>query len=617
MGESNICSVSPAAEAVGREVENRPSMDEEKRSINRPSTSYSSSSTTDAHTDSMPYYAPVIGRNQTNNTSNSIRATASRRSSLSRTRSQNGFGVEDLETGSTGEDASAEDAAQRMASKDLYEVRWENGDKDPMNPRSMSTARKWIITGIVSFGSLSVTCASSIYVSTYTQMEAEFGNERMMSTLGLSFFVLGIAFGPAFLGPLSEFYGRRPIYIASFALFVIWLIPEAVAKNIRTIIAGRMFDGLAGSAFLSVSGGTVGDMFTQEKLAAPMMLFSLAPFLGPSIGPLIGGFINSNVYWRWTYYVLLIWAALLLVAIFFFVPETYHPVVLMNKARAFRKSTGDSRWKAPMEKTNKSIVRTIGRSLLRPIQMLVFESMVLLLCIYTAVLLGILYLFFGAFPLVFRTNHGFTLWQVGLTFLGIFVGMILGAATDPIWGRIRNQLIAKKEAETGEVGSEPEFRLPVAIAGGFLVPVGVFWFAWTTMPEVHWIVPIIGSAFFGAGTLLVFTGVFTFLVDAYPLYAASALSANALVRCSFAAIFPLFGEQMYKRLGYQWATSVLGFLTLVMMPFPYIFFRYGKKIRGRTDNPRAARHEQVLRLEQDVGSDAAAAAQSNLCFSWF
>lgn len=92
-------------------------------------------------------------------------------------------------------------------------------------------------------------------------------------------------------------------------------------------------------------------------------------------------------------------------------------------------------------------------------------------------------------------------------------------------------------------------------------------------------------------------------MDAYPLYAASALAANSFARSSFAgmsfyhlhslvlenqiltslvAAFPLFGVQMYEKLGYQWATTLLAFLTLAMMPFPYIFFVYGKKIRGKS-----------------------------------
>jgi multidrug resistance protein len=154
-------------------------------------------------------------------------------------------------------------------------------------------------------------------------MDREFNSTRIVSTLGLSAFVMGISLGPMFLSPLSEFYGRRPIYLASFTMFLIWIIPSAVAKNIETMIVARFLDGLAGSAFLAVSGGTVGDLFSPRELQAPMTMFSIAPFAGPSIGPLIGGFINSFAYWRWTYYVLLIWSFVLGAAIFFCVPETY------------------------------------------------------------------------------------------------------------------------------------------------------------------------------------------------------------------------------------------------------------------------------------------------------
>jgi hypothetical protein len=126
--------------------------------------------------------------------------------------------------------------------------------------------------------------------------------------------------------------------------------------------------------------------------------------------------------------------------------------------------------------------------------------MVLNLCLFTAILLGILYLFFGAFPIVFQGNHGFTISQTGLSFLGIFVGMVFGVSTDPLWHKTYAYLIKQREAATGEIGgSEPEYRLPPTIAGGFLVPIGLFMFAWTTYPSVHWIVPIIGSTIFGMG----------------------------------------------------------------------------------------------------------------------
>ncbi|KAK2929929.1 Major facilitator superfamily [Fusarium oxysporum f. sp. vasinfectum] len=441
-----------------------------------------------------------------------IRTRSRASASISRCQSQNGYSCNPHNEPSDDE-----------VEKDPFEVGWDGGDNDSLCPRSFHKMKKWLIIIIVSSGSLCVTAASSIYTSTYGQMEDEFGNSREVSILGLSFFVLGIGLGPMFLGPLSEFYGRRLIYVVSWTLYVIFIIPQAVAQNIETVIVSRFLDGFAGSAFLAVSGGTVGDLFTANELQAPMLMFSLAPFVGPSIGPLIGGFINYNTDWRWTHWTLLIWAFVLLLGIVFLVPETY-PIVL-----------------------------------------------------------GILYLFFGAFHLVFGNIYGFNLWQNGCSFLGILVGMLLAAGLDPLWHNIRNKLIRKLSEETGVEGnSQPEFRLPPAILGGILVPVGIFMFAWSCYPRVHWIVPIVGSAIFGAGILLVFSGVFTFLVDAYPQYAASALAANAFVRCVFAAAFPLFGNQMYTKLNNHWASSLLAFLTVAMMPFPYLFFRYGKRIRANS-----------------------------------
>lgn len=166
-------------------------------------------------------------------------------------------------------------------------------------------------------------------------MEAEFHNAREISDLGLSTFVLGIAFGPMLLSPLSEFYGRRPVYLVSWTMYVIWLVPSAVARNVATMIVARFFDGLAGSAFLTVSGGTTGDLFAKHELQLPMAVFSIAPFIGPSIGPFLGGFINYFTHWRWTYYVLLIWAGVMWVAIVLLVPETYRKFVTLFKLFAF------------------------------------------------------------------------------------------------------------------------------------------------------------------------------------------------------------------------------------------------------------------------------------------
>ncbi|KAH8704225.1 major facilitator superfamily domain-containing protein [Talaromyces proteolyticus] len=449
-----------------------------------------------------------------------------------------------------------------------------NGPDDPENPQNFAPWRKWLMVLIVSFSSLCVTCTSALYSSTYDQITVQFHISELAATVGLSLFIFGMGVGPMFVAPISEYYGRRPIYLVSLALFTIWLIPCATAQNLATMLAGRMLGGLTSAAFQSVAGGTIRDLYTRETLQLPMMIYTATPFAGPVLGPLVGGFINSFASWRWSFYTIIIWSSSLFVATIIFMKETYAPVILHKRALlAGSKNKENENFQQPTA----SIQRDLVTSMYRPFLLLLCEPMCLCLCIYTALLIGTLYLFFGAFPLVFSNTWGFNLWQVGLTFLGQLVGTIIGVFLDPFFKRNLQRLINKHEYDGDSF--PPEFRLPPAIIGAPLITISLFWFAWSSTASVHWIMPMIGSSFFGLGVFLAFQGIITFLVDAYPLYAASALAANAFLRSSFAAVFPLFGVQMYEALGYRWATSLLAFLTVPMLPFPYIFFKYGERIR--------------------------------------
>lgn len=268
----------------------------------------------------------------------------------------------------------------------------------------------------------------------------------------------------------------------------------------ETLIVTRFFGGLTGSSFLSVAGATVGDIFHTEEIQVPMVPGSLAPFIGPSIGPILGGLINFYLDWRWPYYIALVWASLVWVTIMIVVPETYHPVVLKAKAQKLRSATGDSRYWAPADRVDRSTRRIVALSLLRPFQLLFLEPMCLSLNLYSALLLGILYLFFAKLPETLRNTHSMNLWQSCLTFTAIIIGMLVGTVTSPAWGCMRRRLMARHERRTGEAGlSEPEYQLPPAILGGILIPIGIFWFGWTIRSDVHWLVPVVGSSLFGCG----------------------------------------------------------------------------------------------------------------------
>lgn len=111
----------------------------------------------------------------------------------------------------------------------------------------------------------------------------------------------------------------------------------------------------------------------------------------------------------------------------------------------------------------------------------------------------------------------------------------------------------------------------------------LFWLAWTAREDIHWIVPMLSGTFFGFGFLLIFIALFNYMADAYEIYSASALAAAAISRSILGALLPLATDNMFTTLGIGWAYSLLGFLSLIMTVVPFIFIKYGVKIRSRSE----------------------------------
>lgn len=442
------------------------------------------------------------------------------------------------------------------------------------HPHNLSSARKWTVVIVISSAALCVTCASSVASFTEDSLSKDFHVSHTAAILSISLFVLGLGLGPLLIGPLSEVYGRNIVYRVSYGLFFVFSWPVTFAPNISVYFIFRFITGFCGSAFLSVAGGSVSDLFSNESVANPMALYTISPFIGPVFGPLISGFINQNLYWRWTYRVLTIWAFVECIVLYILVPETYSPVLLKRKAHLLRKSTGDEKYWAPLDKQDINLLRAIAVSCYKPFQLMLFDRMALLLNLWTALILGIQYLAFQAFPVIFQEGHGFNMQSTGMSFLGIGLGMVLAISTQPFW----NKLFAD-EAKRHGGHAPPEVRLIMGQVGGILVPIGLFWLAFTTYPAVPWIVPIVASIPFGSGVYFVFTSTFTYLVTAYRPIAASAMASNSATRSLFAVVFPLFADAMYKRLGTVGATALLAGLTTVMSPLPFFFHCIGHRLR--------------------------------------
>ena len=297
-------------------------------------------------------------------------------------------------------------------------------------------------------------------------------------------------------------------------------------------------------------------------------------------GPIIGGFVAEKKGFRWLEWVMLFFmAATYLYSLW--LKETYKPIILKRR----RKRLGIPEvHKATDRLGTLKIFMTI--TLFRPLTMLITEPIVAFFSLYVAVDFGILFTFFASFPLVYSRVYGFNSGQIGLTFLPILIGCALATLTCILCDRYLYQKehqrvtatagsssnLQDEETASSETSQEhlplkafvePEHRLYPAMIGGIGLPIGLFWFAWTARPDVHWASPVVSTIFFAWGNLCVFVSTnesyarcrciadfvlqvaaMTYLIDSYgPQYGASAVSANGFFRYILSAAFPLFAIQ--------------------------------------------------------------------------
>ncbi|KAK7703155.1 hypothetical protein SLS57_011038 [Botryosphaeria dothidea] len=401
-------------------------------------------------------------------------------------------------------------------------------DRD--NPRNWPNWKRWYITCFASMLNVLTCLCAGGYSSGQDELIEEFGVSAEVGTVGLSMYILGFAVGPLMLAPLSEYFGRNPVYVWSWLLLVIFQIPLALAPNIATVIVCRLLQGFFGSAPLTNTGGTLT------------------------------------------------------------VPETRHSIILDKKTQRLRKrlraeglAAAENLHDANADE-KKGLHTLFAITLTRPFKFLFTEPITFAAAIYNGWIYGIVYLLNEAFPLVFGPNgHGFNTGQWGASFAGLCVGSLVAAFLHPLQERYYLRQVARNGGK-----GVPEARMYLARGGTFLLPISLFWFAWTSFPSVHWIVPIIASAFFGAGIYIIILAILNYVVDSYQTYSASALAGVILVRNLVGAGFPLFAKQMYENLGLEWASTLLAFLSIVMCPIPWVFFYKGEEIRKRS--PWAREH---------------------------
>ncbi|KAH4821012.1 hypothetical protein HBH61_019600 [Parastagonospora nodorum] len=482
-----------------------------------------------------------------------------------------------------------------LPDREEYVVEFEGVD-DPLHAQNWPMKKKLVIGAILAFDALAATMGSSIFSAAIGPVSREFGVINEVGTLGTSLFVFGYAFGPLIWAPWSELYGRKPpIIIAAFG-FSIFSIAVAVGKDLQTILICRFFAGLFGSSPLAIVAAVFADMFDNKLRGMAVAVFSATVFMGPLLAPFIGGFItSSSLGWRWTEYISSFMGFMALALLLLFMEETYPPVVLINKAAELRRRTKNWGIHAKQEEIEVDFKELIVRNISRPMRILFTEPIVLLITLYMSFIYGLLYLFLTAYALVFQGVYGWSPGVAGLAYFGMVVGEIIAFI---IIITTNSRYVKKLEANNNI--PVPEWRLPISMVGGVLFTGGLFWFGWSGYSgNVHWIVPVLSGLLTGFGIFSIFLSLLNYLVDAYLMFAASAIAANTFMRSIFGGIFPLFATYMFNGMGIQWASTLLGCVALVLVPMPVVFYVFGKRIRAKSKFAPAPDIEQDKRRDEE------------------
>jgi DHA1 family multidrug resistance protein-like MFS transporter len=451
------------------------------------------------------------------------------------------------------------------------------GPDDIEDPKNWSTARRWYITVVSVTLVVNATFASSSPSGSLESISTELHVSTEAAGLVITLFLLGYCAGPLVFAPLSEFFGRRYVFYSTFSLYLIFNFLCAFTPNFGGLLVGRFLTGTFASAPLSNAPGVLADLWGPLERGNAMAAFSMMTFIGPALGPVISGFLELKENWRWTFYVLL-WLGGITELLMFTIPETLPSIVLRNKARRIRalKIQGFEDVKAPVEVTDRTLASMFKVSLTRPWAILI-DPISFACAIYMAVVYALLYMLFTIYPIVFQQKRG---WNVGvgeLPLLGTVIGAVIGGAIV-----FANTTRERKKLESGHK-AVPEDRLLLAMLGGIMFPVTMFWFAWTAeYNSVPWIVPTLAGVFLSTSILLIFVAYLNYLTDTYLMYAASALAANTVVRSAAGAAAPLFTQYMFDALGVGGGGSLIAGIATLLAPIPFIFYKYGGPIRERS-----------------------------------
>ncbi|KIW04493.1 uncharacterized protein PV09_04250 [Verruconis gallopava] len=459
-----------------------------------------------------------------------------------------------------------------------------NGDPDC--PYDWPKAYKYGVVALLSFMSFTTTftCVGIVPIAPHIVRDLEGRHDKSASVLLVTIWELGEAAGPLLIAPLSESFGRYPIYNASNILFIIGTIIVAMSRNIELLIFARFLTGLSVASNV-LNPSVIGDIFQPEHRGSAISCVFLTTLLGGAIGPAVGASIAQVADWRLVVLIAAVIASACELTFLFFFRETYSVLILQK--RALRQEHNDS---VAANKLVKTITGTevegstnaIWQAIKRPARVFLDSFVLQIMAWYGSIGFTFFYIMSTSLPDILQDCFGLDEAQTGLSFMTFSFGSITGIlvcnlAVDRIYLMLR-------KANNGR--AQPEHRLPLVIVGACLLPIAIALYGW--IAECRWSLSamLFTVIFMGFSLLIGVVPLMAYIVDAFGLFSASATTAVLVVRCLMGTFLPLAVGPLVEKLRYGWAFTVLAGIVLAVAPIPILVMKYGTVWRQRSSYSR-------------------------------
>ncbi|ATZ49134.1 hypothetical protein BCIN_04g03200 [Botrytis cinerea B05.10] len=441
------------------------------------------------------------------------------------------------------------------------------------NPQNYGNGAKWLITFIVAVAGAAAPLGSAIFFPALTELSEDFHTSKTLTNLAVAMYLLAMSIFPLWWSAFSELFGRRTIYLISFAFFTLWSAIAAISTSMTMLIVMRVLGGGAAASVLAIGAGTIADIWEPKERGRAMGIFFLGPMLGPLLAPIIGGALAEKWGWRSTQWFQTIYGGVLLITLLICLPETLVRRASIVEEPADGTVPSHQSKFAPfstpiyIQQRTKKVVAILKQSIVDPLKILGYLRFpAVSVTVYIgSITFGSLYILNIAIQKTFGEEpYNFSEVVVGLTYIPGSLGYIVAGFVGGKWSDAimhREARAAGRFDESGKLILRPEDRMREnVLLAAAIYPAGLLWFGWTAEKGVHWIVPLIANFFFGFGTMIIFSTATTMLTEFLPKRSSSGVAVSTFVRTIFSCVGSVIAQPLLQSIGDGWLFTILAII---------------------------------------------------------